>query len=199
MEDKKIIEKTITHKLYEFLDGIAHLENSLEFLEPIFDIHFQHDQPSEILHQLNNHISSTYRVDGFNLLNYLAQPNFLYESNEPIKIVNRIKQKYGYMIHQMLEKGKNPFLLNGAEANVEQNASHHKIKFIRTDGENLEALFTPGNMIAIISLLNRATKEALEKGIYSIDSESISEYLYSTNLLNESLERLKNMKEETVR
>ncbi|MEH7490309.1 hypothetical protein, partial [Priestia megaterium] len=98
-----------------------------------------------------------------------------------------------YIIHQLIEKDRKPFLLNNADVNIEKDTSHHRIRFTRTDGKELEALFTPGSILPIVSLLNRATKSTIEQGIFSLNSEHIEEYLSSSSQLVDVLIKMKEM------
>ncbi|WP_129710670.1 hypothetical protein [Priestia megaterium] len=198
INNNKILDDPTEWKLYNFLDEISHVEEATEILETIFDTHFQHDDSSQILRNLTNHISGTFKTSKTrDFLNYLARPNILIEDSSPeMKRINRLKYKYGFMIYQMLEKDRKPFLINSVDVNIDKDSTHHRIRFVRSDGKDLEALFTTTSIMPIISLLNRAATQSIEKGVFSIQEDMMDKLLDSSLALVETLNNIKRKNEE---
>mgnify|MGYP001066850268 CR=1 FL=1 len=188
-------ELELTNSLDSIIRPIQEIDQNGEILKTIFDVHFQNDAPDKLLNNLTEHLSSVYKINARILIEYLINKDVnVDDRDELLKVINSLKYKYGFILNQKNARDKKPFLLTTVEANIDQNSSSHMLKFVRNDGESLEALFEPGSILSVISVLNMATSMAIQRGIYSLNGEGITNYMNTTeelkNILNDLTSRI---------
>jgi len=148
-----------------------------KIIEDIFSLYFQHNVKYNIIGDLKDHIYTVFKVNPNHLLHYMADTNLYIEPmNAKFSFINNLKARYGMFVARLLNSNDNPFLITGAEVNVQNGGSVHKLSFTRNDQKKLDGQFTPATMLTIISLLTNATTHAVETGIYNLNEQELQNY-----------------------
>jgi hypothetical protein len=181
----------VESNLLSFVEKMKEIPNSEELLTEIFELHFIHTEKHTLAMELHSHITQIFKIDAMTLLQYLADMNSLINSDDSyIKTINRLKMKYGYFINELLKRIQNPFLISGAEFNVENGSSVHKFLLRRVDGTYFEAQFNPGTFLPIVNLFINALRQSIEKGIYNLNEQDIENFLKESNQLADLFQSL---------
>jgi hypothetical protein len=184
MENNINIRQITIDGLKEFLFKAITINNT-NSLELIFDMHFKLDDKSELISNLIMNLNEVFQYTGMGLLAYIQfnetfnvddlklQPK-VYRNT--IDSINKIKIKYGFLVRKLLMASQSPFLLNSVETNIAPNNSLHKIKFLRADGEFLDAMFNPEGLMMILTGLTNAVQTSMEQGIYNLSDNTLTSY-----------------------
>jgi|GEM_PF-5921711 hypothetical protein len=174
----------VESNLLLFVEKMREIPNSEELLTEIFELHFMHTEKDTLAMELHSHITNIFKIDAMTLLQYLADMKSSINSDDSyIKTINRLKMKYGYFINELLKRIQNPFLIAGAEFNVENGSSIHRFSLRRVDGMYFEAQFNPGTFLPIVNLCINSLRQSIERGIYNLNEQDIMNFLTESNQL----------------
>lgn len=179
--------------LWSFVEKMKEIPDAEELLTEIFDLHFRRTETHSLATELHGHITQVFKADATFLLHYLGDLNVWVHSDDTyIENINKLKRKYGYLINELLKRIQNPFLISGAETNVEHGSSIHKVSISRADGTRFDAQFTPGVFLPVLTLFINSVRQSIEKGIYNLNEQDIINFVVESGQLTDLLQSLLN-------
>ncbi|WP_176345174.1 hypothetical protein [Priestia aryabhattai] len=185
----------VQQNIEEFLKSMIETEDSHEILEHLFAYYINNKSNNKIVvRDLINSIGEAFRVSPFTIIPYITSKTVYFgpgefglDYYEHMRLINKLKSKYGSVVRKGLTAEQTPFLLAGASINISKKDSLHRVKLMRADGENLEAMFKPDSLLNILTVLTNGLRNSMDNGIFSLEEEEVKKYLEIQNNLENKL------------
>lgn len=179
------------HNLLTFVDAMKNVKKAEKLIDEIFQIHFHFTSEKTLILDLYEHISTIFKIDANLLLHYLGATGLMLDSSDSkVLYINNLKARYGLIIAKLLNRQASPFLITGAEMNVQDGGSIHKLSLTRNDQTTLEGQFNPATMLNILSVLTNGTAQSISRGIYNLREDEINNYIRASDHLLSTLKNL---------
>lgn len=195
-------------KITELRKLIIDLESAQDYKEIlacIFEYHLLENNKQTDINNIVEHLASSFQFDVKFMMEYLSTDEYVTKEHfdnlenvnrDSLDFINKLKRKYGYIIKNLIQKNRNPFMLSGVDINVKKNGSLHNLRIFRTDGEELALNFDANNLMMALLALTQALNNSVTKGIFSLDEKVINNYIQSINEMHITLEKLIKHKSE---
>lgn len=201
MDTSKIInnpKQIMINNLKVFLMEMynKNLNSECNTIEEIIEIHFKYDNKNTIINNIIMHANEVFQINIFPLLDYLRFNGFLSVQDigldpkicqKTLKIINRIKEKYGIFIRDYMQLSQNSFLLKSVESSIGNGQSLHNLKISRNDGEVFIAQYHPELLMSIITALINILQLSIQNGIYNLNETTVKNYIDKSKNFNEFL------------
>lgn len=190
--------------LVEILLKMKEVEDHNEVLAYVFDYYLSTSSNNIELPRLRSHLERVFNFNSQSLFEVLLfeEDIRLEELDLPqgnyknlYKLIRKLKMKYGQIIDDAIVREQDPFSIFGADINVRQNESTHRMKIIRGDGKSLNLNFKPDTLMPVMMILTQALDRSIRQGVFNLNQEVIRRYISTNENINTLLKEL--LKENT--